>query len=363
MSLLKNDLSEPMRRVAEHVYSAHFEEDEQLDKEYSPYRRDRMRQDIVYNLSFLQTAVEIDDQQLFANYAEWLFSLMVNLMPDLPTNRIREQMITHYQLIIQAIEKELDSSIIASYTTHLKRAIETTKVVQPKNKERNYAEGKYGFAREAYLNYLLNFDVQKAIEYMTSLYNNPFDLMEIYTEILRPVMVEIGERWHDNELSVDEEHYMTSITQLVVSRFYDVIFDSPKEKGRMLCCSVGSELHEMGARMISDLFEHDGWDSVYLGAGVPLQAISKAIERHKPNLIALSVTMPQHLSICKEIVEHVRSTFPSVKIAVGGRAFTMTDAVNTKWPIDLASNDAKELITWANVTFLETANEDAIACD
>jgi len=161
-------------------------------------------------------------------------------------------------------------------------------------------------------------------------------------------MYEVGNLWHKNIISVDKEHYCTATTQVVLSQFYPIIFGTPRKGHRILTCCVGSELHEMGIRMLSDLFEYSGWDSIYLGASVPKEAILHAIQEGKPDLVALSVTMPQHLPLCLEIVNAIREKYSNIKIAVGGRAFLSTEQLWKKWPVDISTEDAAQLIEWAN---------------
>lgn len=116
----------------------------------------------------------------------------------------------------------------------------------------------------------------------------------------------------------------------------------------MLCACPGTELHEMGARMVADLFEYDGWDTVYLGAAVPQDAMLESIRSEQPDLIALSVTMPQHLMACQELIEVIRQEFPDAKIAVGGNAFRSTHGIWKKWPIDIYTENGRELLKRAN---------------
>jgi hypothetical protein len=54
-----------------------------------------MFQDILYNFNFLTTAVTLEDEQIFASYATWLFELLCNLMKDLDRDRIKDQMVHH----------------------------------------------------------------------------------------------------------------------------------------------------------------------------------------------------------------------------------------------------------------------------
>ncbi len=196
-------------------------------------------------------------------------------------------------------------------------------------------------------------DTNGAYKFIESLFKIGYTLEEIYINILQEVMYEVGEMWHKQIITVDKEHYCTSTTQVILSQFYPLIFSSAKKNAKILTCTVGSELHEMGARMISDLFEFHGWDSIYLGASVPNEYVIKAIEENKPDLIALSVTMPQHLVICHKLVKMIKEKNIIAKIAVGGRGFHSTDSLWEKWGVDISTDNALQLVKWAEANILE----------
>ena len=145
-----------------------------------------------------------------------------------------------------------------------------------------------------------------------------------------------------------KEHYCTSVTQMAMSQMYPQLFSSERKNRRILCACPGTELHEMGSRMVADLFENDGWDSTYLGAAVPVDAMLQSIGEQTPDLVALSVTMPQHLMTCRDLVDAIRAAFPTLKIAVGGKAFQSTHDIWNQWPVDLYTTDTRQLLTEAN---------------
>ena len=104
----------------------------------------------------------------------------------------------------------------------------------------------------------------------------------------------------------------------------------------------------MAARMVADVFENDGWDSIYLGAAVPKECLLSSIRDVQPDLVALSVTMPQYLIDCEALVRAVREEFPDMPIGVGGRAFESTHDIWKQWPIDIYATDAHEFLRIAN---------------
>ena len=79
-----------------------------------------------------------------------------------------------------------------------------------------------------------------------------------------------------------------------------------------------------------------------------------AVAAHSPDLAALSVTMPQHLPLCKDTVARLRNLYPELRIAVGGYAFSGTE-IWKDWDIDVYTQDARELMKWAE-NILKTEN-------
>lgn len=89
-------------------------------------------------------------------------------------------------------------------------------------------------------------------------------------------------------------------------------------------------------------------DSYYLGAALPLDSLLNAIDEHKPDLVALSVTMPFHLPLCREMVIAIKERYKETKVAVGGRAFFSAKGLWEKWGADIFTENAVQLVKWAD---------------
>ena len=101
--------------------------------------------------------------------------------------------------------------------------------------------------------------------------------------------------------------------------------------------------------LLQTCLKNDGWDSIFLGAAVPVDYILESVRENKPDLVTLSVSMPQHLIDCENAVRAIKKEFPDIKIAVGGKAFESTDDIWRKWPVDIYSKDARELVSKADI--------------
>ncbi|WP_422485878.1 cobalamin B12-binding domain-containing protein [Gudongella sp. DL1XJH-153] len=353
MSLLMNYNDQRFIKIAQFIFEEQFRRDPKLEEEMDDRRKRLMYDDVIYNISYLMTAVHFSDSKIFEGYALWIYELLCNIMKDLDRDRIMQFMTDHYSIMSEILNSHgkelLTEDELKKVTKYLEVAVEATKKsVTEIPLSKFFMEGEHFEVRKAYLDALITNQSKQAYEVINNAKNSGLPLTDIYEEILTKVMYEIGSLWHQNIITVDKEHYATSVTQTVMSRFYDEIFDRPKRNRTLVSCSVGSELHEMGIRMLSDVFEYNGWNTFYLGAALPESALLHAIDEYKPDLIALSVTMPPYLPVCESIVKAIREHQPNVKIAVGGQAFYYTDELWKKWDVDFYSESSKDLIHWAD---------------
>ncbi len=349
MSLLLSGIEAKLITLAQKIFDRQFELDSKLVIEMDERRKQLMFQDILYNFSFLTTAVNLQDENIFSNYALWLFELLCNLMKDIDRDRIKDQMVDHYRILSSCADELYKDEQVDLAKSYLQRAIVVTEdAVDNIEVSEQFLQGRHVPIRKAYLSALLRSDTAQATKIIRDAEAAGIPIEEIYEDIIRMTMLEVGELWHQNKITVDKEHYCTSTTQMILSLFYPVIFSQPSKEKKIVTCCVGSELHEMGGRMVSDLFEYHGWESIFLGSAVPTNALVHAIDEHKPDLVALSVTMPQYLGLCHEAVLAIRKTYPEILIAVGGRAFSTSNRIYERWPVDIHTDLATELITWAD---------------
>ena len=348
MSLLLSGIDPKLITLAQKIFDRQFEIDPKLALEMDERRKQLMFQDILYNFNFLTTAVNLQDEDIFSNYAIWLFELLCNLMKDLDRDRIKDQMVDHYNILAVFTDELFTSEQAVLARTYLAKAIEVTEQsLDNLDVSEQFLQGRHAPIRKAYLSALLRSDTNRAIQIIRDAEAAGIPIEEIYEDIIRLTMLEVGELWHQNKITVDKEHYCTSTTQMILSLFYPTIFSQPSKQKKIVTCCVGSELHEMGGRMVSDLFEYHGWESIYLGSAVPVSSLVHAIEEHQPNLVALSVTMPQYLGLCHEAVLAIRKAYPAILLAVGGRAFQTSNKIYERWPVDIYTDLATDLIDWA----------------
>ncbi len=257
-------------------------------------------------------------------------------------------MITHYRILKEVLiyEDNVDQEQVASQC--LDAGGEAILKAEISHTLAEYImSGPYAKEKKEYLDLILRLDTRGAVRYVEKRVAEGMSIRRSSHALIQRVMYEIGKLWHRNEITVDKEHYATVVSQMVLSVYYDRIFGQIRNGKTFLYCCEGSELHEMGARMVFDLFECHGWDSVYLRAAVPLYLLIPAIDEHQTDLLALSVTMIPHLAQCNEMVDEARGYNPDLKIALGRRAFSSSQELWRKTKADMYGKTALELVRWA----------------
>jgi methanogenic corrinoid protein MtbC1 len=72
--------------------------------------------------------------------------------------------------------------------------------------------------------------------------------------------------------------------------------------------------------MAADVLEDAGFETIYLGADVPIGALLQALDSLSPDLLALSATMPELALELDQVAAAVRRSHPRLGVIVGGQA-------------------------------------------
>lgn len=348
MSLMMMDQEPEFLNLTNEIFTRQLENNQGLSASLDGWARKKMYQDVRYNVDFLYTALYLEDEGIFSRYARWLYQLLCPLMEYFTRERVCAIMVEHYELIRSCLENAVAKETRPKLHRLLDAAIQATREECAHGRPGRPEKGRYEQEIGQYLDSLLQSDTKGAMALVAEYINAGLPLGDICVDIIAEAMRRVGDLWHGHRISVDMEHYCTSVTQMALSQLYPLIFGQKRRGKRVLVACVGSELHEIGARMVADLFEYHGWDSIYLGAAVPVEAIKLAVGEHRPDLVALSVTMPQHLPHCREAVKQLREQDPGIKIAVGGNAFSGTE-IWAGWDV-VYTADARKLVQWAEDT-------------
>jgi methanogenic corrinoid protein MtbC1 len=144
---------------------------------------------------------------------------------------------------------------------------------------------------------------------------------DIYEKFLKPALYTIGELWEQNKISVATEHLASAIVESLLNEIYLHLKALKKVEKTMIVACLENEYHQIGARMVSDIFELNGWNVYFLGANTPQKDLLNYIRMVKPHLVAISLSIYFHLPTLESTLNQIRSEFPETPVLIGGQAF------------------------------------------
>jgi methanogenic corrinoid protein MtbC1 len=172
-----------------------------------------------------------------------------------------------------------------------------------------------------YLSHLLNGDRSPCREIVEGLLEAGTEVKQLYTGLFQRSMYEVGELWERHEISVAVEHLATSITESLLSLVYPSVFSAPHTNRSAVIACVANEYHQIGGKMVADLFELNGWHGYFLGANMPQEDLMRMIDNTKPELVGLSLAVYSNLPSLLKVMDAVTSACPQLRVLVGGQAF------------------------------------------
>lgn len=312
------------RILSEKIVEKQYALQPEFWKSYGSRGRTLSVRDAGYHLPFLTESVLADDPQIFRDYVSWVKLLFRGLkFPD-------DVMIQTLECTDAVILDECPEDVYQAVTGFVQSGID--QMMQPVTHDETYIDVNQPLGKVAaeYISFLLKGDRTSASKLILDEAAKGTPIRDLYMEVFQKSQYEVGRLWLSNQISVAREHYCSAATQLIMSQLYPYLFSTERVGHRFVAGCVGGELHEIGIRMVTDFFEMEGWDTYYLGANTPGPIIIKAIEENEPEVVGLSIAMPYHRSILKNIIKEIKNSDAgkNTRIIIGGNA---VNGKTTNW--------------------------------
>ena len=191
-----------------------------------------------------------------------------------------------------------------------------------------------------YVEALVAGDAERADALVAEAERRGWSVQQIYLHMLAPAQAEIGMRWRARRLSVADEHLATEITLAQMERLRGRLLAPPAPAGQALVACVEGESHSIAARMLADFLLIDGWGVGYLGASTPTADLVDLAGRRRPDVVALSVTLPEHLPALGAAAQGLRHLSPPPRILAGGAALRGRPRAAATIGVDAVAADA-----------------------
>lgn len=137
-------------------------------------------------------------------------------------------------------------------------------------------------------------------------------------ELIQSGIAIIGDRWYRGKATVQQEHFASTLALRRLEAML-VSTPAPTRLGRILIGCPPEEEHTFVPLMLSLLLRRRGWETVYLGANIPLVSLDATIASTRPSLVILTA---QQLSTAATLLEMGEALLVQrVPLAFGGLIF------------------------------------------
>lgn len=196
-----------------------------------------------------------------------------------------------------------------------------------------------------YLQLILEGNISAAIDRILSEQSNGTDITHLYTRVLLPAQREVGRLWHLGELTIAEEHLVTAATARAMTLLADRAPSRTPNGRTMVAAAASGNVHDVGLRAVSDLFQLQGWRSLCLGSDIPLRELPSSLVYFDADLLLLSATLSTHVQPIERSIALIREHCDKpILIMVGGAAFDEIDGLWKKVGADRYSLTIDEAV-------------------
>lgn len=143
---------------------------------------------------------------------------------------------------------------------------------------------------------------------------------QVRRDLLVPLMVGVGERWHGGELRMMHEHMATAIVRsfLITAASHQQVDPSAPV---LVATTPAGQHHEIGILIAVAAAQECGWRPLYLGPNMPAEEIAGALHTARSDTLVLSLVYPlADLRVAEELRRIRHLVGPGVDLLVGGRA-------------------------------------------
>jgi methanogenic corrinoid protein MtbC1 len=172
---------------------------------------------------------------------------------------------------------------------------------------------------------------------------------EILSDGLMVGMQKIGVRFRDNKVFVPDVLMAAKAMNAAMEHLKPYFASGEvQRKGTVIMGTVKGDLHDIGKKLVSMIFEGGGWEVIDLGVDVPAEKFLKALQEHPKAAVGMSALLTTTMINMESIVREIKKAHPQAKVMVGGAPLTQDFAA--KIGADAYSADPQGALEYLNGT-------------
>lgn len=201
----------------------------------------------------------------------------------------------------------------------------------------------------AYMTSLLDGERQACKRIVTRALEDGASAMDVYERILWPAMERSDAMFREDRIGIATEHMATRINRWLASQLQAHLPIADPIGKRIVITCADNEPEDVGAAMAADLFEAAGWDTYFVGGGVPDDEILSLVGKYRPNVLLIFGTTPSGVPGVRRLIDLIREVgvHPIMNIMVSGGVFQRADGLWQEVNADIYAETMRDALEMA----------------
>ena len=203
---------------------------------------------------------------------------------------------------------------------------------------------------ERYLAALLQGDRKKCRGIIEETLQTGLPANLVYTDVIWPIMVEIEKLTREDRITPAAEHMATRINRTIVDQLQNKLPRRAAKDKKIAVCCAPEEIQELGAQVIADLFESDGWEVKFLGSGLTNDDILAFANEYGPDILLIYGTAPKQAPGIRRLIDTIKgvNAWPDMRIMLSGGLFNRAEGLWQEMGADLFAATAQQAVEAAS---------------
>ncbi|MFO0837064.1 MAG: cobalamin-dependent protein [Phycisphaerae bacterium] len=169
-------------------------------------------------------------------------------------------------------------------------------------------------------------------------------------DVVWPAMTQIERLFRSDRINSAIESMACRINRTVAAQLQAHLPRKAHNGKRVLVHSACGEGEEIGAQLVGDLFQADGWEVYFLGGAVPHDEVLTLVGQLRPDVLLIFGTRPQDVPETRRLIEMVREigVCSAMNVVVSGGVFNRAEGLWLEIGADVYAESAKDVLRLAN---------------
>lgn len=168
----------------------------------------------------------------------------------------------------------------------------------------------------------------------------------ILSRLFWPTLEHVQNLYRNDQLSDLAHHYATRLMRSLADQMQLRLTTSESRNKKVLLVCGPEESEEIGAQILADMLEADGYTVRFVGGGVANDEIISEVGEYQADVLLVFGVVPSTVPFTRVLIDrlHDIGVCPKVQIAVGGGVFNRADGLAEEIGADLWAQTPEEMV-------------------